>query len=30
MNGEGYFIDVNGKKWEGEFAKGSYQSKMQN
>lgn len=29
MDGEGFFIDSNGRKWEGEFAKGAYQSKLQ-
>jgi|JI61114BRNA_FD_contig_71_1978379_length_472_multi_2_in_0_out_0_2 hypothetical protein len=29
MDGDGFFIDSNGKKWEGEFAKGAFQSKLQ-
>jgi hypothetical protein len=28
MHGEGLFIDKNGKKWEGEFVEGTFQSKL--
>lgn len=29
MHGEGYYIDKNGNRWEGEFVEGIYQSSKQ-
>jgi hypothetical protein len=29
MHGTGYYVDVKGRKWEGEFRNGRYESKLQ-
>lgn len=29
MHGTGFYVDTQGRKWDGEYRKGKYESKMQ-